>query len=215
MRRDFSGRPSRAAFLMAKEVQRGLDHDIWRRLVVHAMLGRPEKAKPDAELALACSIILRRQTPQHFAIAVVAAASQWVIYSILPGIYGLILAIAASFAVLIQTAAAVLVPRSERKNAISIFRSEEIPDSSLPLESWLPYSSVCRKDSRLADSDAGLYISLVFLAAIIAARFGTPIAYFSLPLGAIFAFGAFRIGWARQRIGTPFWRKPRRRTELR
>jgi hypothetical protein len=198
---------------MAKEVQRGLDDDTWRRLVVHAMLGRPEKAKSDAELALACSVVLRRQIPVRIAIAVVAAASQWIIYSIFLGIYGLILAIAASLALLIQTVAAVFLPRSERENAIIVFCSEEIPEGSLPLESWLRYSSVCRKDSRLADSDPGPYISLVFVAAIIAARFGTPIAYFSLPLGAIFAFGALRIGWARQRIGTPFWRKPRR-TEL-
>jgi hypothetical protein len=179
------------------------------------MLGRPERAKPEAELALACSIVLRRQMPPQFAIAVIAAASQWVIYSILPGIYGLFLATAASLAVLIGATGAVLVPRSERKNAMTVFGSEEIRDSSLPLESWLAYSSSCRKGSHLADRDAGPYISLVFLAAIIAARFGTPVAYFSLPLGAIFAFAALRIGWARQKTGTPFWRKPRRRNEPR
>lgn len=211
MRRDFLGRPSPAAFLMAKEVQRGVDNDIWRGLVVHAMLGRPERTKPEAELALACSIVLRRQMPLQFAILLIAAASQWVIYSIRPGIYGLILATTTSLAVLIVATGAVLVPRSERRNARTVFQAEEIPESSLPLESWVAYSSASRTDSHLADRDAGSYISLVFLAAIIAARFGTPIAYISLPLGAIFAFGALRIGWARQRTGTPFWRKPRRR----
>jgi hypothetical protein len=198
---------------MAKEVRSGVDDDIWRGLVIHLMLGRPEKAKPEAELALACSIVLRREMPVQFAVAVIAAASQWVIYSILPGIYGLILASAASLAVLLAATGAVLVARAERRNAMTVFGSQEISESSLPLESWSGYSAAGRQDSDLADRDAGPYISLVFLAAIVAARFGTPIAYVSVPLCALFAFGAVRIGWARQKAGTPFWRKPRRRTE--
>src|SRR5262245_53190224 len=116
MRLGFLKRPPRPAFSMAKRVAEAMEPATWQGLVRRAMTGRVEDTRPRAELALACTIVMRQQAPGLLAMTAVLAVGQWVVYAILSGPFTLAWAVFLSVMVVARIAAGCLVVSAERKN---------------------------------------------------------------------------------------------------
>jgi hypothetical protein len=213
MRLDFLKLPPRPALLMAKRVADAMDGATWRSLAWRAMTGRVESAKAQAELALACTIVLRQQTPGLLAITAALAAGQWIVYAIISGPFTLAWAVFLSLMVVARTAAGCLVVLAERRNRETLFGSVTIPLEALPLEAWRACWSSSGHRNPTAEKDIGLQVQLILLGAIAALRFGGA---FFIVCGMVIAYCAVmivRIGVARRELGGPFWRSPRRQAD--
>ena len=213
MRLGFLKLPPRPALLMARRVADAMDRATWRSLAWRAMTGLVESERTQAELGLACTIVLRQQTPGLLAIAAVLAAGQWIVYAIISGPFTLGWAVFLSAMVVARTAAGCLVVLAERRNCESLFGSGTIRLEALPLEAWQACWSSSGHRNPTAEKDIGLHVQLIFLGAIAALRFGGA---FFIVSGTVIAYCAVmivRIGVARRALGGPFWRRPRRQAE--